>query len=140
MAGRRVSLPRRDASCGPRRSGRLWECTAGPGGAEKKEALVEPMSEFAQLHLHFTDPVQWRYEVMRPLVLFEDRTVGQRAEATHLHPDTVRRFTRRFQQQGMLGLFPTPVERGRPSRGRQIPDSVLQEVVSLDSVDERATK
>ncbi len=89
------------------------------------------MSEFAQLHLHFTDPVQWRYEVIRPLVLFEDRTVGQRAEETRLHPDTVRRFTRRFQQQGMLGLFPTTVELGRPSRGRQIPDTVLQEIARL---------
>ena len=131
MAGRRSTLTRRDASCGPRQSERLWECIAGPGCAEQKEALVEPMSEFAQLHLHFTDPVQWRYEVIRPLVLFADRTVGQRAEETHLHPDTVRRFTRRFQQQGMLGLCPTPVERERPSRGRQIPDIVLQEIARL---------
>jgi hypothetical protein len=54
------------------------------------------MSDFAQLHLHFTDHVQWRYEVIRPLVLFADRPVSQRAEETQLHPDTVRRFTRRW--------------------------------------------
>ena len=89
------------------------------------------MSDFAQLHLHFTDHVQWRYEVIRPLVLFEDRTVSQRAEETHLHPDTVRRFTRRFQQQGMLGLFPDTVDVVRPSRGRQVPEAVLQEIARL---------
>jgi hypothetical protein len=54
------------------------------------------MSDFAQLHLHFTDHVQWRYEVIRPLGLFADRPVSQRAEETQLHPDTVRRFTRRW--------------------------------------------
>jgi hypothetical protein len=89
------------------------------------------MSDFAQLHLHFTDHVQWRYEVIRPLVLFEDRTVSQRAEETHLHPDTVRRFTRRFQQQGMLGLFPDKVDVVRPSRGRPVPSAVLQEIARL---------
>ena len=49
-------------------------------------------------------------------MLFEDRTVSQQAE-THLHPDTVRRFTRRFQQRGMLRLFPDTVDVVRPSRG-----------------------
>jgi Homeodomain-like domain len=92
---------------------------------------VVPMSEFAQLPLPFTDPVQWRYEVIRPLVLFEDRSVGQRAEETHLHPDTVRRFTRRFQQPGMLGLFPDTVDLVRLSRGRQVPETVLQEIARL---------
>jgi hypothetical protein len=89
------------------------------------------MSEFAQLHLHFTDPVQWRYEVIRPLVLFENCTVNQRAEETHLHPDTVRRFTRRFQQQGMLGLFPDTVDLVHLSRGRQVPEAVIQEIARL---------
>ena len=70
-------------------------------------------------------------KVIRPFVLFEDRTVGQRAEETHLHPDTVRRFTRRFQQQGMLGLFPHPGGAWTPQPGRQIPDIVLQEIARL---------
>ena len=105
--------------------GRATVCAYG------KEAPVEPRSDCAQLPLHFTDHVQWRYEVIRPLVLFEDRTVSQRAEDTHLHPDTVRRFTRRFQQQGMLGLFPDMVDVVRPSRGRQVPEAVLQEMARL---------
>ena len=85
------------------------------------------MSDFAQLHLHFTDHVQWRYEVIRPLVLFADRAVTQRAQETHLHPDTVRSFTRRFQPQGMLGLFPATVEVVPPSRRSHVPEAVVQE-------------
>ena len=40
--------------------------TAGPRCAYGKEAPGEPMSDFAQLPLHCTDHVQWRYEVIRP--------------------------------------------------------------------------
>jgi transposase InsO family protein len=103
----------------------------GHRGRTDKEAPVELMSDCAQLPLHFTDHVQWRYEVIRPLVLFADRTVAQRAEETHLHPDTIRRFTRRFQQQGMARLFPDTVDVVRPRRGRAIPEVVLQELARL---------
>jgi hypothetical protein len=89
------------------------------------------MSDFAPLPLHCTDHVQWRYEVIRPLVLFADRPVSQRAEETQLHPDTVRRFTRRFQQQGMLGLFPDTVEVVPPRRGRPVPEAVRQDIARL---------
>ena len=51
---------------------------------------MEPMQDFAQLQLQFVDQIQWRYELIRPLVLFADGTPTQRAEATHTHPDTVR--------------------------------------------------
>jgi hypothetical protein len=51
---------------------------------------VEPTAAFAQLQLGFTDPTQRRYEVIRPLLLFEDRTAAQRARETDTHPDTVR--------------------------------------------------
>ena len=89
------------------------------------------MSDFAPLPLHCTDHVQGRYEVIRPLVLFADRPVSQRAEETQLHPDTVRRFTRRFQQQGMLGLFPDTVEVVPPRRGRPVPEAVRQDIARL---------
>ena len=69
-----------------------------------EEVPVEPVAEFAQLPLRFGDHVQWRYELIRPLVLFDDRTATQRAQETHTHPDTVRTFTRRFRQQG---IYPT---------------------------------
>jgi hypothetical protein len=68
---------------------------------------VEPTAEFAQLQLGFVDQIQRRYEVIRPLVLFGDRTAVQRAGETQTHPDTVRKLQRRFRQQGMLGQ-PSP--------------------------------
>jgi hypothetical protein len=71
---------------------------------------VDPTAEFAQLQRHVVNDTQWRDEVIRPLVLLADRTAIQRAQETHTHPDTVRTLTRRFRQQGMVGLLPAHVE------------------------------
>jgi hypothetical protein len=76
-----------------------------------------PTEDFAQLQLQFTDRTQWRYEVIRPVVLFADRTPQQRSRETQTHPATVRRLTRRFRQQGMLGLLPADVEDDRRRPG-----------------------
>ena len=95
---------------------------------------VEPTAEFAHLQLRFTDQTQRRYEVIRPLLLFKDRTATQRAQETETHPDTVRTFLRRFRQQGMLGLLPDRVEvspRGRVSR---VPEAVRQEIARLKAL------
>ena len=64
---------------------------------------MDSTAEFAQLPLRLGDQLQWRYEVIRPLVLFADRTATQRAHETATHPETVRALHRRFRQQGMLG-------------------------------------
>jgi hypothetical protein len=40
------------------------------------------IDDFAQLHLQFVDRTQWRYEVIRPVVLLADRTPQQRARET----------------------------------------------------------
>jgi hypothetical protein len=50
------------------------------------------------------DPTQQRYEIIRPLGLFHDRTAIQRAQETDTHPETVGALQRRFEAQGMLGL------------------------------------
>ena len=92
---------------------------------------MEPLADFAQLQLHFVDQVQWRYEVIRPIVLFDDRTAAQRAVETHTHPETVRKLTRRFRQQGTLGLFPEHTEIIRPSRSQQVPAEVVEELARL---------
>jgi transposase len=89
---------------------------------------MDPLAAFAQLELHCVDQVQWRYEVIRPLVLFEDRTAAQRAVEPHPHPETVRKLTPRFRQQGILGLFPEPTEIISPSRGQQVPNAVIEEL------------
>jgi transposase len=95
---------------------------------------LEPRPNYAQLQLHFVDSVQRRYEVIRPIVLIGDRTAAQRAEETHLHPETIRDWTRRFRQHGMLGLFPEQTEIITPSRGKAVSDKVLEELARLQAL------
>jgi hypothetical protein len=92
---------------------------------------VEPSQDFAQLQLHFGDQIQWRYELIRPLVLFADRTATTRAKETHTHPETVGQLKRQFEQQGMLGLFPANVEVQQTRRRRRVPAAVMEELERL---------
>ena len=96
--------------------------------------IVEPTAEFAQLQLGFVDQMQWRYEVIRPLVLFADRTARQRAQETETHPDTVRTLQRRFRQQGMRGLLPADVEVIHRRRASPVPEAVRQEIDRLKAL------
>jgi transposase len=90
--------------------------------------------DFAQLQLQFVDQPQWRYEVIRPMVLFADWTTQQRAQETQTHPATVRKLTRQFQRRGMLGLLPNDVEvRGR-ERTTRVPDAIRQELDRLKTL------
>jgi transposase InsO family protein len=95
---------------------------------------MEPMRDFAQLQLHFVDQIQWRYELIRPLVLLEEGTSTQRAEETHTHPDTVRTFTRRFRNEGMLGLVPNDIEIMRRGRAKRVPEAVRQAIHRLKTL------
>ena len=95
---------------------------------------MEPTAEFAQLQRHLVDDTQWRYEVIRPLVLLADRTATQRAQETDTHPDTVRTLTRRFRQQGMVGLLPAHVEAIPRGRARRVPAAVRQELHRLKAL------
>ena len=92
------------------------------------------MPDFAQLQLRFVDQLQWRYELIRPLVLFEGGTAAQRAQETQTHPQTVRKLTRRFQQQGMLGLFPDNLDVIPVGRARRVPDAVVEEIARLKAL------
>jgi hypothetical protein len=96
--------------------------------------LVEPTAEFARLQLEFVDQTQWRYEVIRPLVLIADRTTSQRAQEMETHPDTVRTLQRRFRLQGMAGLLPADVEVIHRRRASSIPDAVRQEIDRLKAL------
>ena len=97
-------------------------------------ATVEPTAEFAQLQLAFGDRTQWRYEVIRPLVLFADRTAQQRAQETSTHPDTIRTLRRRFRQQGMLGLLPANVDVVIRERAGGISEAVRCEIDRLKTL------
>ncbi len=95
---------------------------------------MEAIPEFDQLQLHFVDPIQWRYELIRPVVLIGRRTAGQRAEETHPHPDTVRKLSRQFRQPGTLGLLPEHSERLSPSRGKPVPEVGVEERARLQAL------
>jgi transposase InsO family protein len=99
-----------------------------------KGATVDSTATFAQLQLGFVDRIQWRYEVIRPLVLFGDRTAPQRAQETHTHPETVRQLRRRFRQQGVLGLLPADVEVVPRERASPLPAAVRQEIDRLKAL------
>jgi transposase InsO family protein len=59
--------------------------------------------DFAQLALRFTDPVQYRYEVIRNIML-ADVTIAERSRITGVDRGTVAKHARRFVEAGMLGL------------------------------------
>ena len=81
--------------------------------------------------LRFLDPTQYRYELIRPLLLYPERTATQRAQETGTHPETVSRLKRRFDQQGMLGLVPDTQEIIPAHRQLRVPDPVVHELQRL---------
>jgi hypothetical protein len=93
-----------------------------------------PTKDFAQRQLQLVDQTQWRYEVIRPLVLFADRTPRQRVDETDTHPATVRTLTRRFRQQGMLGLLPEDVEVIVRARAPRVRAAVREELDRLKAL------
>ena len=99
---------------------------------------MEAASEFAQLQLRFVDQVQWRYALIRPLVLFEEcpappAAIRQRAPATGRHPETVRKCPRRFEQQGLLGLLPVTATAPKETTPH-VPPEVLEEMGRLKAL------
>jgi Helix-turn-helix domain len=95
---------------------------------------MEAASDFAQLELRFVDQIQWRYELIRPLILFENRPATHRAQETHTHPETVRKLRRRFQQQGMLGLLLAGVEVVPATPTPRVSAAVIEEINRLKTL------
>jgi transposase InsO family protein/transposase len=84
--------------------------------------------------LPLDDPTQQRYELIRPVVVIGNRTATERARETGMHPETVGRLKRRFEQQGMLGLIPDTVEIVPARRRRRVSDEVVEELQRLKSL------
>ena len=91
---------------------------------------MEQLPDCDQLPLRFPDPVQRRYEIIRP-VLLDECTATERAAQTHLHPDTIGKLKRRFEHQGMLGLFPAQSEMRPRGHRRRVPEAAVQELQRL---------
>src|SRR6266581_1838038 len=100
-------------------------------GTSREASPVRLLPDAHELQLSFNDPTQQRYEIIRPLVLFHDRTAKQRAQETDTHPDTVGTLNRRFAAQGMLGLLPATLEVIPAGRRRRVPVEVVHELQRL---------
>jgi len=92
---------------------------------------VRPAPDADDAQLPFLDPTQYRYELIRPLLLGPEQTATQRAQETGTHPETVGRLKRRFAQQGMLGLVPGPLDVRPIQRQLRVPDTVVHELQRL---------
>jgi Putative ATPase subunit of terminase (gpP-like) len=102
--------------------------------AGSRAAAWVPTEDFAQQQLQFVDQTQWRYDVIRPIVLFAARTPRQRAHETDTHHARVWRLTRRLRQQGRLGLLPEDGEVSVRPRAPRVPEAVRQEMDRLKAV------
>jgi hypothetical protein len=85
--------------------------------------MVDAARDFIQLQPRFIDAIQQRYELIRPLVLLDEGTPAERAQATNTHPETVRTLLHQFQTQGMPGLA-----RARSQLSGQVPSRAKWEV------------
>jgi len=100
-------------------------------GSCREASPVRSHPEAETPQLPFTDPAQYRYELIRPLLLVPECTATQRAQETGTHPETVGRLKRRFEQQGMLGLLPDTLDVSPASRRLRVPDTVVHELQRL---------
>ena len=66
--------------------------------------MSEQKDAFSQLNLHFTDPIQYDYEVIRPIVLFS-QPIADRSHDIAIPRATISEKAKRFVQSGMLGLI-----------------------------------
>lgn len=84
---------------------------------------------FTQLYLRFTNPVQYDYEVIRPVVLFS-QPISERSKEVDVPRTTVSEKAKRFVQQGMFGLAD---QRSQRSGKREVgfPDPIAQHILYL---------
>ena len=94
---------------------------------------MSPTDDYHELKHKFTDDVQDRYESIRPLLLFEDISIRERAKQTGSSKNTIKKRVRKFKQSGMRGLFDS---RELPKKicDWNIPKNVIDEIFELLSI------
>jgi transposase InsO family protein len=95
---------------------------------------VDAARDFIQLQPHFVDAIQQRYELIRPLVLLDEGTPAERAQATDTHPETVRNLLHQFQTQGMPGLALPESDVVPLDQPHRVPEAVRQEIARLKAL------
>jgi transposase InsO family protein len=102
-----------------------------PRGRRREASAVVRHADVDTPQLPLHDVMQQRYELIRPLVLLQERTARQRAQETDTHPETVGALKRRFEAPGMLGLLPETLQVLPVGRRRRMPDEVVEELQRL---------
>jgi transposase InsO family protein len=64
---------------------------------------MQPEEPFSQMSQRLTDPIQYDYEVIRPIVLYSE-SIADRSHDTEMPRTTVSEKAKRFVLEGMLGL------------------------------------
>lgn len=95
---------------------------------------MDAARDFVQLQPCFVDAIQRRYALIRPLVLLDEGTPAERAQATNTHPDTVRTLLHQFQTQGMLGLGLHDLDMVPHDQPHRVPEAVRQEIARLKAL------
>ena len=87
---------------------------------------------FAQLQLRFTDPIQYDYEVIRPVILFAQST-NSRSQETEVPRTTVREKAKQFAIEGKLGLVD---QRSTADSNREegFPEPIARHILYLKQV------
>ena len=96
--------------------------------------MVDAARDLTQLQPRFIDAIQQRYELIRPLVLFDEGTPAERVQATNTHPETMRTLLDQFQTQGMLGLALPETDVVPPDQPHRVPEAVRQEIARLKAL------
>src|SRR3990172_3243958 len=79
------------------------------------------------------DDYQDRYESIRPILLFEDISIRERAKQTGSSKNTIKTRVRKFKQSGMRGIFDYR-ELPKKIRDWNIPQNVIDEIFELLSI------
>ena len=90
---------------------------------------MDTREPFSQLQLRFTDPIQYDYEAIRPVVLYAD-TIAQRSRETEMPRSTMNEKARRFVTGGMLGLIDQRTQVDKSSSG-PYPEPVANYILYL---------
>jgi putative transposase len=93
------------------------------------EDALTAAEAFGQLRLKFTDPIQDNYEIIRPIVLF-DEPVSERSRQTGIERTRIGDKAKRFVQQGMLGLVDQRTEQAG-GQVHQYPEAVTAYILYL---------
>jgi transposase InsO family protein/transposase len=90
---------------------------------------VSAAEDFDQIRMQFIDPLQYTYELIRPIVLFGD-TAAQRSRQTGVDRTAIGDKARRFVTDGMVGLTDGRTQ-STPGEGPIYPEAIAGYILYL---------